>query len=103
MQGLISHLFSKKLSIDVSIPLRNRQNERAINSELLSLVLEHADICRDAGAGCVALKVSQAALKQSHMRRLFGKYIDKVCNITIIWNELTASVVTVIHDSRRVN
>ncbi|WP_240007797.1 hypothetical protein [Pseudaquidulcibacter saccharophilus] len=103
MRGIINHLFSNKLSIDISLPVSCPQPEREINSELLSLVLEHADICRDAGAGCVALKVSRAALKQSHMRRIFGKYIDKVCNITIIWNELTASVVTVIHHSLRVN
>lgn len=103
MRGIISHLFSKKLSIDVSIPLRNRQNERGINSELLSLVLEHADICRDAGAGCVALQVSQTALKQSETRRIFRKYIDKVCNITIIWSELSASVVTVVHSNKKLN
>jgi hypothetical protein len=103
MQGFLSNLFSKKLAFNISSHAEIRQAQRGVNSELLSLVLEHADICRNAGGCCVALQVSREALKQAEMRRVFVGYIDKVCNITIIWSELTASVVTVMHRSGRVN
>ena len=90
------HLFYSKYL--VNNPIYSGKAAGDINSELLSLILEHADICQNIGSGYEYLSVSRSALKSQEMRDIFRDYIHLVCGITIQWSPATASIVAVIHN-----
>ena len=79
----------------VKLNTRPQAKPQEISGELLSLIVEHADICNEISSGIVSLRLSRAALKNAYMREIFASHIDRVCDIVVIWSDINASVVSV--------
>lgn len=81
----------------LSIHAQKRVRQRGVSGHLLALVLAHADVETELGGGCVGLRVSKRLANRLDMRLSLGSNIDRITNIVVVWSEITASVVTVLH------
>lgn len=81
----------------LSVHAQKRVRQRGVSGHLLALVLAHADVETELGGGCVGLRVSKRLANRLDMRLSLGSNIAKITNIVVVWSEITASIVTVLH------
>lgn len=84
-------------AIDLSAHAGVRVQQRGAPHHLIDALLEHADIDAPAGGGCRFLRVSRWRLQDRSVRAELGSRADRLARLVLVWNDATASIVTVLH------
>lgn len=75
-----------------------RANQRDITRQMISDLIDFADVEHPAGDGCVVLRVSRRRLADRALRAELHCNPDKLTTLALVWCEDSAEIVTVLLD-----
>lgn len=79
--------------------VRKAFDKKQIDTHLVALILAHSDVSIDLDNGCVGLKISKTQAMRQNLVKSIGSASSDICDIVVIWNEWTASIVNVLHNN----
>ena len=83
--------------------IRNTFKKREVDGHLIALILAHSDISIDLDNGCIGLKISKTQAMSKNLARTIGDASNDICDIVVIWNEWTSSIVNVLHQNLHID
>lgn len=75
-----------------------RAKQRGVGKATVSTLIDLADFEVPVGGGCVAIRLSRQQYFDSDVCQDFRGALDRIKNVTLIVDECTGTVVTVLHD-----
>ena len=75
-----------------------RAQQRGVPHAVIAMILDHADVSTPVGSGCSALRLSKERLHDRALRAAFRSGLDRAANVTLLVDDSTSDIVTVLHD-----
>jgi hypothetical protein len=88
----------KRQNCRMSNHAETRAKQRGIGKASVRKLMDWADFEVPVGGGCVAIRLGREQYFDSDVRRELQGVMDRIKNVTLIVDECTGTVVTVLHD-----
>lgn len=75
-----------------------RAKQRGVGKNTVRALIDLADFEVPVGGGCVAIRLARSQYISSDVRQDLRGAMDRIKNVTLIVDECTGTVVTVLHD-----